>query len=197
MAALRRADLRDTRWVAIAERLSWAVSALAVRPADRVLEIGCGQGIAVELICQSLISGRIVAVDRSGVMVDAAVRRNRTNVAGGKATIVKADTVDGEFDKIFAVNVSAFWMSARQVKLVKPLLAPGGRLYLFHQPPNPARNREVIERATGILAEQGFSVADVLCRDMAPAPAICLVAGVVNGLTLVNTEVSHHAGNGR
>lgn len=183
--------------MAIAERLSWAVSTLAVQPTDRILEIGCGQGIAVALVCDLLSGGRIVAIDRSGVMVDAAIRRNRANIAGRKAAIVKADVVDGEFDKIFAVNVSAFWTSARQVGLVKPLLAPGGRLYVFHQPPTAARNREVIERATEILTGQGFAVADVLCKDMAPAPAICLVAGVVSGLTLVDTEVSHHAGNSR
>ncbi len=183
--------------MAIAERLWWAVETLGVMPGDRVLEVGCGHGAAVELVCERLGDGRITAIDRSGVMVAAAVRRNRANIAAGKAVILKADTATGEYDKVFAVNVSGFWTSPRPAAMVRPLLAPGGRLFVFHQPPTPGRHRQVLGQAREVLAAQGFSIEDVLCRDMAPAPAIGLVAGVVSGLTLVDTEVSHHAGNDR
>jgi cyclopropane fatty-acyl-phospholipid synthase-like methyltransferase len=191
--------------VAIAERLWWAVETLGVLPGDRVLEVGCGHGVAVGLVCERLGDGRITGIDRSGVMVAAAVRRNRAEVAAGKAVILKADisaigqadAATGEYDKVFAVNVSGFWTSPRPAAMVRPLLAPGGRLFIFHQPPTPERNRQVIEQAREVLTAQGFFIDDVLCRDMPPAPAIGLVAGVVSGLTLVDTEVSHHAGNGR
>lgn len=52
-----------------AERLVWAVATLDVQPEDCVLEIGCGHGVAVSLICEQLDKGTILAVDRSPKMI--------------------------------------------------------------------------------------------------------------------------------
>src|SRR5690606_33922754 len=49
----------------VPDRTRWVVDNLAVRPGDRLLEVGCGGGSAVALVCETLSDGRIVAIDRS------------------------------------------------------------------------------------------------------------------------------------
>lgn len=41
----------------VPERVAWAVDMLNVAPDDQLLEIGCGAGQAVSLICQRLDTG--------------------------------------------------------------------------------------------------------------------------------------------
>ncbi|MGJ6967474.1 class I SAM-dependent methyltransferase [Streptosporangium sp. G11] len=139
--------------MAVPERLAWAVKTLAVDPADRVLEIGCGRGVAVDLVCDRLVDGTITAVDRSEKAIDAARRRNARNVAAGKAVLSVAALEDGafeddSFDKIFAVNVNLFWSRspAKEMELLKRWPAPGGGLYLFYEPPGAGRAREIAEK---------------------------------------------------
>jgi SAM-dependent methyltransferase len=93
-----------------AERLVWAVETLGVQPDDRVLEIGCGHGVAVSLVCERLDGGSVLAVDRSAKMIDAATRRNAGHVAAGKAAfqvaeLHEADLGDAVFDLVFAIHV--------------------------------------------------------------------------------------------
>jgi trans-aconitate methyltransferase len=41
-------------------------------PDDQLLEIGCGPGVAVGLLCERLVGGRIVAIDRSAAAISRA-----------------------------------------------------------------------------------------------------------------------------
>src|SRR5215211_3536886 len=69
------------------ERFVWAVDTLEVRPADRLLEVGCGHGVAVSLVCERLTTGTITAIDRSPKMIEMATRRNRQHVDAGRAVL--------------------------------------------------------------------------------------------------------------
>ena len=69
----------------MSERLQSVVEQLGLRPDDRVLEIGCGHGVAATLVCEQLETGHLTAVDRSAKMIHAAMHRNATYVAAGRA----------------------------------------------------------------------------------------------------------------
>jgi ubiquinone/menaquinone biosynthesis C-methylase UbiE len=122
-------------------RLSAVVDQLEVRPADRVLEIGCGHGVAATMVCALLEDGRLTAVDRSAAMIEAAARRNADHVAAGKAEFVVGalealDLGDRRFDLVFAVRVRAFHADLERARaLVEPWLAPGARLRSFMDSP--------------------------------------------------------------
>src|SRR5690349_725788 len=97
------------------ERFVWAVETLEVRPGDHLLEVGCGHGVAVSLVCERLTTGTITAIDRSPKMIEMAVRRNRKHVKAGRAALEAvaledAHLDDRRFDKVFAFNVAPFWL---------------------------------------------------------------------------------------
>jgi cyclopropane fatty-acyl-phospholipid synthase-like methyltransferase len=166
----------------VAERLAWAVEMMQVQPDDRVLEIGCGAGVAVGLVCERLGAGRITAIDRSEAMTALASRRNREHVAAGKAVIRTAalhqlDAGGERFDRILAVNVGLFRAhAAKEAAALRRLLVPRGRLYLVHQPPIASKTERLAEETVRLLAEHGFRVREVLYREMEPAPAVCVIA---------------------
>lgn len=171
-----------------AERLVWAVDTLAVAPADRLLEIGCGHGVAVSLVCERLDGGTITAIDRSATMVAMASRRNAEHVAAGVAcfravSLHEADFGDTRFDTIFAVHVGVFLRGrpARELELVGSHLAPGGRLQLAYQPLDPRAVGGTVERLSTVLDAHGFTVADVLTEDLSSGRTLCVVANVNGG----------------
>ena len=125
----------------MSERLRAVVERLDVQPDDRVLEIGCGHGVAATFVCERLDSGLLTAVDRSPKMVEAAARRNAEHVRSGRAEFLVAhleelDLGDRRFDKIFAVRVGLFHREPERARgIVERWLAPGGTLLTVFDPP--------------------------------------------------------------
>jgi SAM-dependent methyltransferase len=165
------------------ERFVWAVDTLAVSPADRLLEVGCGHGVAVSLVCEKLSTGTVVAIDRSPKMIEMATRRNREHVATGRAVLEavaleNADLGKRRFDKIFAFNVAPFWLKPEVAfGIVRKHLAKDGTFYLFWDARHTASGR------AGDLAKQlrervrlgRFSVDRLLTQNLRPVPAVCVI----------------------
>ena len=165
------------------ERFAWAVDTLALDPADHLLEVGCGHGVAVSLVCERLTSGRITAIDRSGKMIEMAARRNREHVASGRAVLKtvaleQADLGDERFDKVFAFNVAPFWLQPNEaLGIVRQHLAPDGAVYVFWDARHtqPGRARDLADRLSERLRLAGLSVDHVLVEDLRPVPAVCVI----------------------
>ena len=125
----------------VTERLRAIVEQLDIRSDDRVLEIGCGHGVAATLVCELLESGHLTAVDRSAKMIEAARRRNAAFVEAGRAEFLVAALEELElgqrrFDKIFAVRVGLFHREPERAHdLAERWLAPGGALSAFLDSP--------------------------------------------------------------
>jgi cyclopropane fatty-acyl-phospholipid synthase-like methyltransferase len=83
---------------AASERIAWAVERLDLAPAHRVLELGCGHGVAVSLIAARLAGGTVVAVDRSPRMIEAAARRNAGAIAAGVVRLLRAELAEAPLD---------------------------------------------------------------------------------------------------
>src|SRR5688500_9233403 len=65
----------------------WTIDLMKVQPADRVLDVGCGGGMAVKLLAQSANQGFVAGLDYSQDMVAQAARRNAKAIARGQVHI--------------------------------------------------------------------------------------------------------------
>jgi ubiquinone/menaquinone biosynthesis C-methylase UbiE len=163
-------------------RLRWAVEVLDVAGDDRILEVGCGHGVAVSLVCERLCTGRITALDRSPKMIEMAERRNQANAPKARfiaTSLEEADLGDATYDKIFAVHVAALHKPGEALDTVRRRLAPGGRVYLFSQAPGwrtseqaGAFNAELVS----VLEQAAFHIEETLVKDLGAGWAAAVVA---------------------
>jgi SAM-dependent methyltransferase len=164
----------------VPERLRWTVELLGVQPTEHILEIGCGPGHAIALVCARLTRGTITAIDRSATMVARARARNEGCLAAGRARIEHQALTEAmlgrHFGKVFAVNVNAFWTApAPSLAALRRLLQPAGAAYLVYEPPTAARLREVRHWLPARLEEHGFRVADLQLQSFRASQGLCVI----------------------
>jgi SAM-dependent methyltransferase len=166
-------------------RNRWVVSLLDVRPADRVLEIGFGPGLAVAELTRAG-AGHVYGADHSKVMLRQASRRNASAIRAGRVTLVNAPVdrlpaaLDGPFDAILAVNSLGFWPEpAERLAELRRRLAPGGRIAIASQPRCPgataATSRNAAEEIEDLLRSAGFTRMTIETLPLSP-PVSCVLA---------------------
>src|SRR5882757_3397798 len=149
------------------QRSVWVVSLLDVQPADRVLEIGFGPGLAIAELVRAG-AGHAYGIDHSDVMLRQASRRNAAAVRAGRVTLIRASVdqipsaLDGPFDAILAVNALGFWPApAERLAQLRRRLAPGGRIAIASQPRCPGATADTSRNAAreieGLLRDAGFT----------------------------------------
>lgn len=126
----------------LSPRLASIVDALPLEPHLRVLEIGCGPGAAARAVAARLISGHVLAIDRSPAAIAQASAAGRAEIAAGRMSVrlaaVEEFTLEpGEqpFDLVFAVRVGALdgrHPAAGRIALGRIAAAtrPGARLFI-------------------------------------------------------------------
>src|SRR5687768_13774473 len=126
----------------ISPRLSAIVDALPLTPASRVLEIGCGTGVAARAVARKLATGHILAIDRSAKAVAQARAGSVPEIDSGRMSVrhVAAEHFALEpdeppYDIVFAIRVGA--LDGRHpdagrvaVARIRAALAPKGRVFI-------------------------------------------------------------------
>lgn len=163
-------------------RLEWAVGTLGLRPGHHLLEVGCGHGVAVTLAAAIVTGGTVTALDRSAAMTAATTRRNAAAIAEGRVTVLTtpledADLPAGRYDRVLAVHVDLVrGAGAPGLAVVRRAIAADGRLHLVMHPPVARAAGDFASRAEAVLPAHGFTVDEVLRRDLDGAAAVCVVA---------------------
>ena len=167
------------------QRSRWVVALLDVQPADRVLEIGFGPGVAIAELARAG-AGHVYGIDHSEVMLRQASKRNATAIRAGRVTLVNASVdqlppaLDGSFDAILAVNSLGFWQApAERLAELRRRLAPGGRVAIASQPRCPGATAATSRRAAAdienLLRDAGFTDLRTETLPLDP-PVACVLA---------------------
>jgi SAM-dependent methyltransferase len=167
------------------QRNRWVVSLLGVRPADQVLEIGFGPGLAVAELARAG-AAHVYGVDHSRVMLRQASRRNVAAIRAGRVTLVNAPVdqlpaaLGGPFDAILAVNSLGFWPApAERLAELRRRLAPGGRIAIASQPrchgATAGTSRSAAHEVENLLRSAGFTQMTTETLPLTP-PVICVLA---------------------
>jgi SAM-dependent methyltransferase len=167
------------------QRSRWAVSLLGIQPADQVLEIGFGPGVAIAELARAG-AGHVYGVDHSGVMLRQASKRNAAAIRAGLVTLIRTSAdqlppaLDGPFDAILAVNSLGFWPAPGQrLAELRRRLAPSGRLAIASQPRCAGATADTSRRAAreieALLSDAGFTHLSTQTLPLSP-PVACVLA---------------------
>lgn len=116
---------RNARFVAdlAADLLNW----LEPRPGERILDLGCGDGVLSQRIVAA--GAEVIGVDGSPAMVAAARARGLQAIEADAQRLDQAEALGQGFDAVFS-NAALHWMSAEPQAVVEAMFArlkPGGR----------------------------------------------------------------------
>lgn len=111
-----------------------AVDLLDVESGTRVLDLGFGGGLAIEMLLAR--GARVWGVERAGDMVAAAGSRFADEVAADRLTLLQGEVAalplpDDSVDRVQTINTVYFWRDlAGPLAEIRRVLAPGGLLLI-------------------------------------------------------------------
>lgn len=146
---------------------AWVIDLLQVRPGDKVIEVGFGPGVGIQLLTSSASAGYVAGVDPSKEMVAQATTRNKKATEGGRVdlrlgSVASLPFADNTFDKALAINSMQVWPDAvAGLREMRRVIKPGGEVALGFTPYSGQPNTGLPETLTAA----GFAKAHVVERD--------------------------------
>jgi cyclopropane fatty-acyl-phospholipid synthase-like methyltransferase len=173
------------------ERNLWTVELLNIQSGNRVWEIGCGPGLALEAYARRLVTGRVTGLDHSETMLRQAGKRNQRGIDEGRVSLRLGgseglERLEGPFDEVFSVNVVRFLPDNSGVfRAVHGLLAPGGITATTYQPrhrkPTRADALRMAEDIVEAVKPAGYTAMRVEELPLQPVPAVCVLGVLPEG----------------
>jgi ubiquinone/menaquinone biosynthesis C-methylase UbiE len=142
------------------------IEMLDFRPDDKVLEVGFGPGVAIQLLLHRVPAGSVVGVDYSQEMVRQAAARNAAALRNRRVdlrygSVERLPFADEAFDKALAINSMQTWPDARAgLREIQRVLKHGGNVALGFTV-NSGRPKEGV---TELLTAAGYAQARIVDR---------------------------------
>lgn len=165
------------------EKIEWTISLLDIQKDDKVLEIGYGPGVAIELLSKLTPNGFIVGIDHSDLMFKQAQKRNWAAIKDGRVDLRLGDVAnlpsfEIEFDKVLSVNTIFFWEKPIEIlKHIRRVMKPGGVIALTVQPFNETdeKSKEYGHQMMNYLENAGFTNVRMEIKSMKPVASVCVL----------------------
>ena len=142
---------------------AWVVDLLAIKPSDRVLEVGFGPGVVIQNLARLASAGHVAGVDPSREMVAQAQARNASAIQSGRVELRlgSAESLpleDDSFDKALAINSMQVWPDpVAGLRELRRVLKPGGKVALGFTPYSGQQKETLSE----LLSTAGFGALEL------------------------------------
>jgi cyclopropane fatty-acyl-phospholipid synthase-like methyltransferase len=145
---------------------------LNLQPRDKVLEIGYGPGLGIQMVAELCPTCTIQGIDFSPLMYKRASKYNKGYMDEGRVQLqygdfLKVPVGKSAYDKIFCLNVVYFWNELKEpFEKVLSLLKEAGSFHIYmadkitlmeKKAPDSVFNKYSIEQVVEALKAAGFT----------------------------------------
>ena len=150
---------------------SQIIEMLDICPDDKLLEVGFGPGVAIQLLLDRVPAGSVAGIDYSQEMVRQAAARNAAALRNRRVdlrygSVERLPFADEAFDKALAINSMQAWPDARAgLREIQRVLKRGGSVALGFTVNSGQRREAVAEllTAAGFVQAQIVDGSNLLC----------------------------------
>jgi ubiquinone/menaquinone biosynthesis C-methylase UbiE len=129
---LRLAPQYDRRWsFYIHSTIQETINRLAIRPHERILDLGCGTGTLIQRLLQLAPEATFVGLDPSPAMLSVARQKLPDSIALSVGSAERLPFPNDTFDVVISTNAFHYFRHPSQaIQEAKRVLKPDGRLVI-------------------------------------------------------------------